>query len=177
MVINLTFRIFTFKVIRMIQIEFSREQQDELFEEFRKDKNGNVRIRCLALYLKSIGLPHETIGDICRISRPTMASYLKYWQKGGKEQLTDVKFYRPKSTLMGFSEELKKHFEAHPPQTSNEAKEKIKELTGIERCPTQVRVFMEEIGMKIRKVGFIPGKASTPEKQEEQDDFKKKRWN
>ena len=71
------------------------------------------------------------------------------------------------------TEELKKHFEVHPPQNSNEAKEKIKEITGIERCPTQVRIFMKEMGMKIRKVGFIPGKASTPEKQQEQEDFKK----
>ena len=157
----------------MIQIEFSQEQQDDLFKEFRQDKNGNVRIRCLALYLKSKGLPHETIGDICRISRPTLSSYFKSWQKGGKDQLTDVKFYRPKSELMGFAEGLKKHFEAHPPQNSNEAKEKIKEITGIERCPTQVRIFMKGIGMKIRKVGFIPGKASTPEKKKEQDDFKK----
>ena len=157
----------------MIQIEFSQEQQDALFEEFREDKNGNLRIRCLAIYLKSKGLSHEAIGDICRISRPTLASYLKFWNEGGKAQLTDVKFYRPKSKLMEYSKELKEHFEAHPPQTSNEAKEKIKEITGIDRCPTQVRAFMEHIGMKIRKVGFIPGKASTPEKQEEQDDFKK----
>lgn len=87
--------------------------------------------------------------------------------------MTDIKFYRPKSELMQFAEELKKHFEDHPPQNSNEAKEKIKGITGIERCPTQVRIFMKAIGMKIRKVGFIPGKASTPEKQQEQDGFKK----
>jgi transposase len=157
----------------MIQIEFSQEQQDALFEEFRQDKNGNLRLRCLAIYLKSKGLSHEAIGDICRVSRPTLASYFKFWKEGGKAQLMDVKFYRPKSKLMEFAKELKEHFEAHPPQTSNEAKEKIKEITGLERCPTQVRTFMEHIGMKIRKVGFIPGKASTAEKQEEQDNFKK----
>ncbi len=157
----------------MIQIQFSQQQQDELFNEFRQDENGNIRIRCLALHLKSKGLPHATIGDICRISRPTLSSYFKFWQKGGKDQLADVKFYRPESELMKFEEALKKEFEAHPPQNSNEAKEKIKEITGIERCPTQVRIFMKKIGMKIRKVGFIPGKASTPEKQEEQDSFKK----
>lgn len=157
----------------MIQIEFTHEQIDELFTEFRQDENANVRIRCLALLLKSKGLPHEIIREICRITRPTLSSYLKCWQNGGKEQLTNVKFYRPKSKLMEFSKELKDYFEVHPPQTSNEAREKIKEITGIVRCPTQVRAFMEKIGMKIRTAGFIPGKASTPEKQEEQEDFKK----
>jgi len=157
----------------MIQLEFTLEQQDDLFKEFRQTRDGNIRIRCLALYLKSKGLSHETIGNICRISRPTLSSYFKFWQKGGKEQLADVKFYRPKSELMDFSEKLKKYFEVHPPRNSSEAKEKIKEITGIERCPTQVRIFMKSIGMKIRKVGFIPGKASTPQKQKEQDRFKK----
>lgn len=157
----------------MIQIAFSQVEQDELFEEFRENKNGNLRVRFLALYLKSLGLPHETIGDICRISRPTLSSYLKLWEEGGKAKLSDVKFFRPTSKLMEFSGELKKHFETNPPQTSNEAKEKITEITGIERSPTQIRIFMTAIGMKIRKVGFIPGKASTPEKQEEQEGFKK----
>lgn len=157
----------------MIQIEFLQKQRDDLFNEFRQDKNGNLKIRCLALYLKSKGLAHETIGDICRISRPTLSSYMKSWQEGGKGQLIDAKFYRPKSDLMEYAEDLKKYFEVHPPRNSNEAKEKIKEITGIERCPTQVRIFMKEIGMRIRKVGFIPGKASTPEKQQEQEIFKK----
>jgi transposase len=157
----------------MTQIEISQEHEDDLFEEIREGKNGNVRIRCLALYLKSKGLSHEIIGDICRITRPTLSSYLKCWNEGGKKKLMDIKFYHPESELMAFSKELKEYFEAHPPQTSNEAKEKIKEITGIERCPTQVRTFMEHIGMKIRKVGFIPGKASTPEKQQEQENFKK----
>jgi transposase len=157
----------------MIQIEFTQEQQNELFKKLRQEKNANVRIRCLALYLKSKGMDHDTIGDICRITRPTLATYLKTWKNGGIGQLINVKFYHPESKLKEFLEELKKYFEDNPPQTSNEAKEKIKEITSIERCPTQVRIFMNKIGMKIRKVGFIPGKASTPEKQLEQEIFKK----
>jgi hypothetical protein len=32
---------------------------------------------------------------------------------------------------MDYAETLKAYFEAHPPQNSNEAKEKIREITGI----------------------------------------------
>lgn len=158
----------------MIQINFSEQEQECLYGQLRGDKKeGNIRMRLLALHLKSCGLSHETIGLVCRISRPTLATYLKDWQEGGLEQLTAVNFYQPISELKPYEQQIKKYFEQHPPRNSNEARAKIKELTGIERCPTQVRAFMESIGMKLRKVGFVPAKAHTEAKQQEQEDFKK----
>jgi transposase len=158
----------------MIQINFSEEEQEALFEKLRGDKKeGNIRIRLLALHLKSCGVSHETIGSICRISRPTLATYLKEWTEGGMEELTSVNFYQPISELKSYEQELKKYFEAYPPRNSNEARAKIKEMTGMERCPTQVRAFMASIGMKIRKVGFVPAKAHTETKRQEQEEFKK----
>lgn len=158
----------------MIQINFSEEEREALFEKLRGNKKeGNIRIRLLALHLKSCGVSHETIGSVCRISRPTLATYLKEWTEGGIEELTSVNFYQPISELKSYEQELKEYFEAHPPRNSNEARAKIKEITGIERCPTQVRAFMASIGMKIRKVGFVPAKAHTETKQQEQEEFKK----
>ena len=149
----------------MIQISFSQVEQNDLFKGFREAKSGNVSIRFLALYLKSLGISHQTIGEICRISRPTLVSYFELWEQGGQAELASLNFVRHSSKLLPFSDEVKKYFEEHPPQNSSEAKEKIMEITGIERSPTQIRVFMNAIGMKIRKVGFVPGKASTLEKQ------------
>lgn len=158
----------------MIQINFTDEEKEALFEELRVNKKGgNIRIRLLALYLKSCGLSHGDIGAVCRISRPTLSTYLKDWEEGGMEQLLSVNFYQPVSELKTYEQELKEYFESHPPRNSNEARAKIKELTGIERCPTQVRAFMRSIGMQIRKVGFVPAKAHTEMKQQEQEDFKK----
>jgi hypothetical protein len=45
-------------------------------------------------------------------------------------------------------------------------------MTGIERSPTQVSAFLKRLGMKRRKVGFVPGKSGTPEKIEEQERFR-----
>ena len=47
----------------------------------------------------------------------------------------------------------------HPPATAAEAAEKIAELTGVRRQPTQVRQFLKRLGMKPRKVAAIPAKA------------------
>jgi len=59
-------------------------------------------------------------------------------------------------------------------QSVSEAQAKIEELTGIKRSPTQIREFMKRIGLKRRKIGYIPGKATEPNKIEEQEEFKTK---
>jgi transposase len=69
-------------------------------------------------------------------------------------------------------EVIAKAFSDQPPATAAEAAARIKELTGIERKPTQVRQFMKSLGMKPLKVGMIPAKAD-PKAQET---FKKSSW-
>jgi len=49
----------------------------------------------------------------------------------------------------------------------------IEKLTGIKRSPTQVREFMKKIGMKTRKIGYVPEKATNPDKIQEQEEFQK----
>ncbi len=49
----------------------------------------------------------------------------------------------------------------------------IEKLTGIKRSPTQVREFTKKIGMKTRKIGYVPGKATNPDKIQEQEEFQK----
>ena len=56
-----------------------------------------------------------------------------------------------------------------PPASTQEAVEKIKEITGLKRSSTQVRKFLKEhLGFKWRKVGCIPAKADL----QKQEDFK-----
>jgi len=80
---------------------------------------------------------------------------------------------------MGASSELDQHaatlesyFKEHPPRTIAEARQVIREQTGIERSPTQIRAFLKRMGMRCRKVGYVPGQAATLEKQAEQETFK-----
>lgn len=158
----------------MIAIKFTKKAIDTLFEEFDKNEHNRVRKKMLVVYLKALGFRHQDIEKTCRISRPTLAAYLKEYKEHGIKKLKEIKFYQPESLLMEHKEQIKKYFEDHPPTNSSEARKKIKELTGIERSPTQIRSFLKRIGMKIRKVGFVPGNSHTPEKQKEQAEFKKK---
>ncbi len=158
----------------MINIKFNKKITDQLFEEFEKHEHHRVRKKMLVLYLKALEFQHQDIERIVRISRPTLASYLKEYKEHGIKKIKEINFYKPESSLKEHKEQIKKYFEDHPPINSNEAREKIKELTGIQRSPTQIRTFLKRIGMKIRKVGFVPGNSHTPEKQKEQEEFKKK---
>jgi hypothetical protein len=65
--------------------------------------------------------------------------------------------------LMRHRTSLEGHFQKHPPASVTQARAVIKELTGIERSPTQVREFLKPIGLKRRKVGMIPAKALASE--------------
>jgi len=158
----------------MIKIQFSEDQINLLFEEKEKSKHSLVRKKADVLILKSLGFPHKDIQKITRISRPTLASYLKEFRDGDLDKIKNLNFYRPTSKLDEFKEVVKDYFTDHPPQNSAEASQKIEEITGIKRSPSQIRAFLKRIGMKIRKVGYVPGKQTDTEKQKEQDEFKKK---
>ncbi len=68
---------------------------------------------------------------------------------------------------------LESYFTSNPPRSSSEAQAKIEELTGIRRSPTQTKEFLKRIGLKLRKVGHVPGKALNPDKIQEQEHFQK----
>lgn len=70
---------------------------------------------------------------------------------------------------------IETYFQEHPPRKLGEAQAKIEELTGIKRNPTQIRAFLHRIGMRCRKVGFVPGKRADPDKIEEPENFRQQK--
>ena len=153
----------------MIHLEFTAEEQEDLYYERFHHPHPRVQKKMEALWLKSQKLPHTSICQLAGISGNTLRSYLKEYQKGGIEKVKFVNFYRPKSKLEAHKTTLKSYFEKNPPATINEAVNKIEELTGIKRSPTQVRKFLKAMGMRCLKVGCLPAKAD-PDVQE---DYKK----
>ena len=97
---------------------------------------------------------------------------MRQYQEGGLERLKETHYAGQANELQEHEATLKAYFEAHPPQTSAEAQAAIEKLTGIKRSPTQVRAFMRRMGMRCRKVGYVPGKAANPDKQAEQETFR-----
>ena len=156
----------------MIKLEFSDADIDALDYERYHHPHPQVQRKMEVLYLKSQGVSHGEIMRLCRIrSRGTLASYLRQYETDGIAGLKQLNYKGQPSELNEHMPSLKAHFEAHPPRTAAEAQSEIERLTGIRRSPTQIKAFLKRIGLRCRKVGYLPGKAATPEKVEEQAQF------
>lgn len=155
----------------MIPMTFTDAEIAALDYQRYHHPSPHVQKRMEVIYLKSQGLAHGQIARLCRISRQTLVSTLHLYQEGGIERLKQFRYAGQPSPLNAHQASLEAHFRAHPPRTVAEAQATIEHLTGIRRSPTQIRAFLNRIGMQLRKVGAIPGRAQTEEKQQEQDTF------
>jgi len=157
----------------MIQIEFTQAEIEALRYERWYYPEPRVQQRMETLYLKALEIPHQDIGRIVDISQKTLRSYLELYQEGGIEALKQFNYHGPQSALEPYRESLEAEFTQSPPHSINQAVERIEELTGVRRSPSQVRRYLKKLGMKRRKVGQIPAKANP----EAQADFLKKNSN
>ena len=158
----------------MIQIEFDKKDIDVLATERYFYPDPKVQRRIDVLYLKSFGLSHQLIRSICCISEPTLLRYLKTYQREGVSGLKHFGYKGKSNQLQPYDESLEAHFQEFPPHTCAQAQEVIEQMTGVRRGLTQVRMFLRGMKMKYRKCGFVPGKADTPEKMVEQEEYLKK---
>jgi transposase len=157
----------------MIQLDFFETEIDALYHERFHHPHPHVQKKMEALYLKSQGLTHNEICRLVRITRATLSEYLKQYKKGGIEKLKELNFNKPQSELQAHNQTIEMDFKQQPPQSVVEAQDRIEKLTGIRRSPTQIRAFMEKLGMKFLKVGHVPGKSCEPDKLKEQETFEK----
>jgi transposase len=109
--------------------------------------------------LKSQGLVPQDICRLCVLSKTTFYRYLHAYHKGGIEKLKEVPFHRHHGELADYRALFEAEFRQRLPARVAEAAQRIEQLTGLRRGPTQVRQFLKSLGMKIRKVGQIPAKA------------------
>jgi transposase len=152
----------------MDKIEFTTTERDALHYWRFHHPHPRVQRKMEALYLKSQGLAPEDISRLCAISKTTFYRYLHEYRTGGIEKLKEVPFHQRQSQLADYRTSIEATFRQCPPATVAEAGARIEALTGLTRGPTQVRRFIQSLGMKPRKVGHIPAKADATA----QEDFK-----
>jgi transposase len=148
----------------MITMEFTTEDIAALEQQRFTHPHPFVRRKLEAVFLKSQGLPHQTICHLCGVCGNTLRSYLRDYQHGGLTQLKTLPFYRPQSALQAQQAVVEAELNQHPVATVTQARAKILELTGLRRGLTQVRHFLRRCSLKRRKVGQVPAKAD-PVKQ------------
>ena len=151
----------------MLKFTISEKDKKELHYQRYNHPHPHVQKKMEALYLKGLdnGLSHAQIAKIVGVSQNTMLSYFRDYQIGGIEKLKEINFYRPQSELVEHKQAIEEYFSNHLPASLSEASAKIEQLTGIKRGSTQTGIYLKSIGMNLRKVGSIPGKAITESKK------------
>ena len=114
----------------MIQIEFTPEELDALHFERYHHPEPKVQKRMEAVYLKGFGLEPGEICRICRITEPTLVSYLKRYQEGGIEALKHFEYAGQPSELNQHGASLESYFREHPPRSVAEAQSAIQKKRG-----------------------------------------------
>ena len=156
----------------MINITF-RETDIEALRYWRFHyPDPRIQVRMEAIYLRSQRVANRDIPRLCGISKARFHRYLHAYVSGGIEPLKHREPHRPRSALHRHRATIEAEFRQQPPATVAEAAARIEALTGIARKPTQVRQFLNVLGMRPRRVGVLPAKADVAA----QEAFKKMLW-
>jgi transposase len=149
----------------MLKPDFTEKEIEQLYLLFMEHPSGAAKKKLYVVYLKALGLPHQDIVRIARVSGDSVTRYLKAYVEDGVSALCTTQYYCPASALLPHRDALKTHFQAHPPHTVAEASHTIEKLTGIKLALSACRDFMRKhLGMKCSKMGVVPSKAD-PDKQ------------
>ena len=99
----------------------------------------------------------ERIAELAGVSRSTVQRSLDAYESGGLAAVRLFQWKVPTSALTAYRGQLEVELSECPPHTVAEACERIEQLTGVRRSPTQVRKFLRNsLGLRWRKVAAVP---------------------
>ncbi len=140
-----------------LRIELTAEEQEIVRSVRESHPEAVVRRRLQSLWLLHCGLKREQAAKILEVAVSTVERDVSAYRTGGLEALRKSgRKYQPTSELAQHREQIRASLEQQPARTIAEAGQRIKELTGVERKPTQVRLFLKGMGLRWQRVRAIP---------------------
>ena len=139
-----------------LRVQLTEEQQRIVDEERSSHPNLRIREKMLVIWLLHSGLTRWKAAEIVGVSRVTVQRYVAAFREGGLDGLRRSNANRPTSEMAAYRDLIRRSFEERPARTVAEAGERIFELTGLRRGPSQVRKFLKELGMKWQCVRALP---------------------
>lgn len=138
------------------RVQLSADEQSQVLEDRDNHPHRRIRERMWVLWLLHCGQTRENAAQICDVSRATVQRFVAAYRDGGLEGLRQWDVKGPVSEMASFRELLKAEFEKTPPCSVVQAGQRIFELTGVRRQPTQVRLFLKELGLEYRRMRAVP---------------------
>lgn len=129
----------------MTRLTFSEDDQQALLKERYEHPHPRVQQRMEVLWLISQGLVYAATARLAGVSAATVDRYVTRYRQGGLEALRELNWGKSSpSELMAHRDSLEESFRRNPPHTVAEARQRIKDETGVERGLTQVRAFLKK---------------------------------
>jgi transposase len=138
------------------RVHLTEEEQRIVNEERVAHPDLRVREKMLVLWLLHCGSQREEAARIVGVSRTTVHRYVVAFRAGGLERLRSCDHHRPQSEMAAYRELIRESFEKRPVHTIAQAGDRIFELTGLRRGPSQVRKFLKDMGLKFQRARAIP---------------------
>ena len=138
------------------RVQLTDKQQSIVNCERDSHPDAHVRRKMLLLWSLHTGLTRIQAARVAGVSRATAQRYVAAFRKDGLDGLRQWDVVGPVSDLAEHTATIRSSFTQQPARTIAEAAQRIFELTGIRRQPTQVRKFLLGLGLKFMRVRAIP---------------------
>ena len=138
------------------RVRLSEEEQRIVDTERREHSHERTRQKMDVLWLLHHGLTQEKTVQIAGVSLATVKRYVCAYRTGGLEGLRRWNVKGPTSDLNAHCEMLAESFRQRPAVSVAEAADRIEQLTGIRRGPTQTRQFLKKLGLQCWRMAAIP---------------------
>lgn len=140
----------------MIQIMLSESEVDELRNNRFMNPDPEVQRRAEIVLLSAHDISHAKISDILDCHRNTITNVLHRYEAHGIPGLASLPRPGRRSVLTPHIKSISESLDKDPVRSVNEACERIKDLTGIVRKPSQVRCMLHDLGFKRLVSGAMP---------------------
>jgi transposase len=144
------------RIMAWLRVELTDEERDVVNEERISHPNERIRERMLVLWLLHNGVTRQKAAEIVGTGRATVQRFVAAFRDGGLDGLRRWDPNRPESDMAAFRALIRESFETQPARTVAEAGERIFQLTGLRRGPSQVRKFVKAMGLKFQRVRAVP---------------------
>jgi transposase len=138
------------------RVRLSDEEQRIVGDERREHPHAPTRRKMETLWLLHHGLTREKAAEILGVGLATVQRHVKAYRDGGLDGLRRWEKKGPTGALEVHREVLVESFRQQPVCSVAEAADRIEQLTGIRRGPTQTRLYLKKLGLRWQRMGAIP---------------------
>lgn len=140
-----------------LRVHLTDEEQSVVQVERESHPDRGVRRKFWVLWLLHCGTTRAQAAQMVGVVRSTVTRYVAAYRSGGLDGLRQRRReYMPTSELASHADVIRQSFEQQPARTVAEACQRIAQLTGVTRKPTQVRKFLRGLGLRWQRVRAIP---------------------